>query len=113
MKTINLKGKEYAPVNERVKTAHESEKKISINTERTVEHMSDDCKTVVVSFKATVETDKWCFTWHSFWKISAEKAFEKLESVAVGRALAFAWFGVDWWIASYEEVENFINDNNK
>lgn len=65
-----------------------------------------------VIFKATVITKKWTFTGSSFWRTAKEKAFEKLETVAVWRALAFAWYSATEDIASQEEMEKY-NENTK
>ena len=46
------------------------------------------------------------YTGHSFGKAGGDKAFEKLETVAVGRALAFAGYTGEGDIASAEEMEN-------
>ena len=48
------------------------------------------------------------FTASSFGELKGLKAFEKLESVAVGRALAYLGFGIDGSIASSEEMEEFF-----
>ena len=56
-----------------------------------------------VIFKATVITKKWTFTGSSFWRTAKEKAFEKLETVAVWRALAFAWYSCNWGYCLTEE----------
>jgi len=93
--------KDYVWVHTRVEKFHaDHDKDISIDTEFRLE-------SGVAIFKATVKTKKWTFTWSSFWKTDKEKAFEKLETVAVGRALAFAWYEVKGWIASSEEIEEW------
>lgn len=62
-------------------------------------------------FKATVvldvKQDTRIFTGTSMGKVGAVKAFEKLETIAVGRALAFAGFLSDGEIASSEEMRNY------
>lgn len=104
MKTINLKGREYAPVSERVAQLHKDNEFCSIVTE-------PEFKEGLCIFKATITTglgeEKRTFTGHAFGKIGAEKAFEKLESVAVGRALAMAGYLAGGEIASYDEIEKF------
>jgi hypothetical protein len=108
MKTVNLKGKPYVPVVERINQFHE----IYTNGEIVTEY---EFREGFVIFKATVTPDiknsLRTFTGHSFGKIGQEKAFEKLESVAVGRALAFAGFAPDGSIATAEEMENFYQQN--
>jgi len=93
--------KDYIGVHTRVEKYHtEHTDKASILTDFRVDWN-------IVSFKATITTDKWIFNWSSFWTIDKEKAFEKLETVAVGRALAFAWYDIKSGIASSEEMEIF------
>ena len=95
--------KDYVWVSTRIEKAHEEFKEnLSIITEF-------DIKDQTVIFTATVKikNTEQIFTWHSFWEVWKEKAFEKLETVALWRALAFAWFEVKSWIASKEEMEVF------
>jgi len=102
MKTINIKGKEYVPVVERVKEAHNLDKEVSITSEVT----SDTAENVAV--KATVVFKGKTFTGHS----SASKiegmmknvALEVAETSAIGRALGFANIGLIDGIASADEM---------
>lgn len=106
MKTITLQGKKYAQVSERIKEIHTQYKNVSITTD--VQWIGDKGG---VQVKATVHiADDWAktFTGHSFGMYKTNKDFEKLETIAVGRALAFAGFLADWEVASYEEMEDFI-----
>lgn len=104
IKTVKLQGKEYAPVGERIKAFHEKyPKDTSIETDV-------QFKEGWAYVKATVKFDNKTFNGHSFGKLEKEKAFEKLETVAVGRALAFSGFAPDGSIASYEEIEKFNGD---
>ena len=102
MKTINLKGKEYAPVSARVEQLHKDYRKASITT-------SYDFREGFVIFSATVKNERGEFNGHAFGKIGQEKAFEKIETTAVGRALAFAGYLSGGEIASYDEVESFYD----
>ncbi len=91
--------KDYVGVNVRVDQAHEKHKeKLSIVT-------TFDIKDQTVIFNAKVTFGDQVFTGHSFGQVWKEKAFEKLETVAVWRALAFAGFETREWIASREEME--------
>jgi hypothetical protein len=105
-KTINIKGKEYVPVSERVKEAHTNLESLTINTEI----VSNTEKMVVV--KAIVITDLGAFTGHSqaIWGegMMGKVALEVAETSAIGRALGFAGFGIVEGIASADE----INKNN-
>lgn len=100
IKTINLKGKAYAPVSERVAQFHKDKEDGTIKTK--YEFAEGLC-----IFKAMVCFGDRQFTGHAFGKVGTEKAFEKLESVAVGRALAFAGYLAGGEIASYDEIEKF------
>lgn len=62
-------------------------------------------------FRATIIPDvkipERYFTGTSLGKLGSEKALEKLETIAVGRALAFAGFLSDGEIASSEEMDKY------
>lgn len=106
VKTIKLKGKDYVQVAERVRTIHE-ERKDAFDIVTTYEVTSSG--NIVFTATLIIETKggkQRTFTGHSFGKLGGEKAFEKLETVAVGRALAFAGYHGDGDIASAEEMEN-------
>ena len=104
LKTINLKGREYVQVNERVLYFNEAFPNGKIFT---VPTFQDD----TVYFKAEVCPDvakpERFFTGHSFGTLKGEKALEKLETVAVGRALAFMGIGIVESIASADEMNRF------
>ena len=105
MKTINLKGKTYAPVSSRVEEFHKDHKDGSISTDTT---FSDG----YVIVKATVSFSDRTFTGHSYGTVKGEKAFEKLETTAVGRALAFAGYLAGGEIASYDEMQDYVDTEN-
>lgn len=104
MKTIKLKGKDYIQVQERVLFFNETYKNGRITT---IPTFNGD----TVYFKATavpdVDKPERKFTGHSFGKLNVEKALEKLETVAVGRALAFMGIGIVEGIASADEMDKF------
>jgi hypothetical protein len=108
LSTIKLQGKDYCQVKDRIKGFNENYEKGAIQT--TSQFVGD-----TVIFKATIypnivaEPTRF-FTASSFGKIAGIKAFEKLESVAVGRCLAYLGFGIDGSIASYEEMQNFVEN---
>lgn len=104
-KTIDIHGKQYMPVSERVRMAHDSKSLLSINTE-VLQHNP-------VVIKATVEIAIGGHGNGTFTGISAansgkaiEKAspYEVAETSAVGRALGFAGFGIVEGIASADEM---------
>lgn len=109
MKTVNIKGKEYVPVSERVKAIHEaltgagdSEPPFSITTELIVEALPN------VVFKATVTIGEQVFTGHSganpLKAIEKASPYEVAETSAIGRALGFAGYGIEEGIASADEI---------
>jgi len=109
VKTIDIKGKKYVQVNERVKEAHEANGKISIVTE-VLQH------TPLVVMKATVTTEKGTFTGTSFANtaklIEKQSPYEVAETSAVGRALGFAGYGIVDSIASADEINKSIIHRN-
>lgn len=102
MKTINIKGKEYVPVVERVKEAHNLDKDISITTEIVGEGIER------VAIKATVIFKGKTFTGHSqavYGKgMMGDVALEIAETSAIGRALGFANIGLLDGIATADEM---------
>lgn len=99
-KTMSLQGQDYAKVSSRLAEYHKAEKEPAIETS----YQFDNGYLITT---ATVHAKGGTFTGHSFGKVDKVKAFEKLETVAVGRALAFAGFLADGEIASYEEMEDY------
>ncbi len=99
--TINIGGKEYATVPARVAKLHEHNETCEVET--TVEF-----KDGFALFSAKVTTKKGTFTGHSLGKTGGQKAFEKLESVSVGRALAYAGYLASGAIATYEEMADIV-----
>jgi hypothetical protein len=113
IKTISLKGKAYAPVSARVEQFHKDHADGNITT-------SYEFKEGYVIFRAKVSwgmpksvtpdgiQHERAFTGHAFGKVGTEKAFEKIETVSVGRALAMAGYLAGGEIASYDEMEDFV-----
>ena len=101
-KTISIHGKEYTPVSERVRMAHEELKNLSITTEV----VPNDALVLV---KATVVTPKGTFTGMSAANptkmIEKVSPYEVAETSAVGRALGFAGYGITEGIASADEMK--------
>lgn len=97
---INIHGKDYITVSERLTKAHNELKKITITTEVLF--------TDPVVVKATVITDKGTFTGISAAnpskQLEKESPWEISETSAVGRALAFAGYETTNGIASAEEM---------
>lgn len=104
-KTIKLQGNaEYAKVCSRLSEFHKKYPKGKVETK-------DNFKEGFCIFKAKITPDidkpERFFTGHSFGNVKGVKSFERLETISVGRALAFAGFLADGEIASAEEMEEF------
>ena len=105
--TISLQGKDYAKVAERIRVFREECPRGSITTEPKMDGQ-------MVLFKATVVKDRSrdtsaVATGHAIGENKGQKAFEKIESIAVGRALAMLGYLASGEIASGEEMEEFIS----
>jgi len=108
VETIKVSGgAEYARVTARLKKFHELYKNGSIETEYNLTEAMICFKTKITP--NTEQTNRF-FTGHSLGKIAGVKAFEKLETVSVGRALAFLGLLADGDIASYEEMQEYEED---
>lgn len=114
IQTTDIKGKAYAEVNQRIKAF----RMIHPNGAIVPEILS--LENGIVTMKATVydndhniiavgtaqEKESSSF-------INKTSYIENCETSAVGRALGFCGFGIDTSIASYEEVANAIENQNK
>jgi hypothetical protein len=100
--TIELgKGVEYAKVAARLAEFHADQQSCSIET-------SCEFKEGWALFRAVVTTKRGTFSGHSMGKVTGKiKQFEKQETIAVGRALAFAGYLASGEIASFEEMADF------
>lgn len=102
LKTINLQGKAYVQVKDRLKYFRENFKDYGILTEA----KSNEGSVMFIADIVNAE-NRTVARAHSFGKISGQKAFEKLETVAVGRALALFGIGIDDSVASADEIQDF------
>lgn len=119
MNTINIKGKEYVPVVERVKEFHRLFPKGSIET--TLSENGTKGERVAVFAKVSLGDGR-VFTGYSqavYGKgMMGDVALEIAETSAVGRALGFANIGLLDGIASADEIgkvskRQAFNDKNK
>ena len=106
VQTMDLKGKAYAKVPDRIKEFREDCPRGLIETTPAVQEDN------IVLFKARVVKDKSDpnsaeSTGHSFGKLTNDKSFEKLETIAVGRALANLGYMASGEVASSEEMERY------
>lgn len=109
--TTDIKGKDYAEVNQRIKAFRFLYPKGKITTEM----LSLDNGVAV--FKATVSDEKGVVLGqgHAYEKenstfINKTSFIENCETSAVGRALAMCGIGIDTSVASFEEVANAIEN---
>ena len=109
--TMDIKGKGYVLVNERVKAFRMLYPNGIITTE--IVSLADG----VVVMKATVSDDNGCLlsTGYAYEResstyINKTSYIENCETSAVGRALGFLGIGIDTSIASYDEVQNAVNN---
>lgn len=114
MKTTDVKGRPYVEVNERIKAFRRMCPSGSITTE--ILFMEGG----IVTMKATVcdEDGKVLGTGLAQEKesssyINKTSYIENCETSAIGRALGVCGIGIDGSVASAEEVENAINNQNK
>ena len=110
---MDVKGKAYAPVNERIKAFRAIYPEGSIDTEV----VSEDDK--VIAVKASVWAEgKLLATGHAFEikngsYINKTSYLENCETSAVGRALGFAGFGIDAAICSAEELSGAEREQDR
>lgn len=116
IKTLDLKGKDYAEVNQRVKAFRMLYPEGLIKTDMEI------IENGLVVIKAQVGTYadgefRLLATGYAYEKenstfINKTSYIENCETSAVGRALGFLGLGIDTSIASYEEVGNAIEQQN-
>lgn len=120
LKGIDVKGKNYIEVNQRIKAFRMLYPEGTIETE-ILQHERVEClgeETNVVVMKATIKNgDLILGTGTAYEKenssfINKTSYIENCETSAVGRALAMCGIGIDTSIASAEEVLNAINNQN-
>jgi hypothetical protein len=110
MKKIQIKGKDYIEVNERVKQFHKDYPNGSITTE--LIEMTDRFITKTTVIPDVKNSDR-CFTGIAYEKedstfINKTSALENCETSSCGRALGMLGIGIDTSIASYNEVANAV-----
>ena len=108
---VDIKGKSYSEVNQRIKAFRMVYPQGMIETE-----MISNENGVCV-FKASVSEPNGCLLANGYAYEKEDSSFinqtsyiENCETSAVGRALGMAGFGIDVSVASAEEVQNAINN---
>lgn len=111
IKTTDIKGKEYAEVNQRIKAFRIVYPNGSITT--SIISLVDG----IVTMQATIKNEEGVVIATGYAQekenstyINKTSYIENAETSAVGRALGMCGFGIDTSIASYEEVQNAINN---
>lgn len=111
IKTTDIKGKDYAEVNQRIKAFRMVYPQGTIQTQL----LSNDNGTCVFQARVYDENNKLLGTGTAYEKedssfINKTSYIENCETSAVGRALGMCGFGIDVSVASAEEVQNAINN---
>lgn len=117
LKGIDVKGKNYIEVNQRIKAFRMLYPEGSIETEiiqqEKYQFLDSDCNVVIV--KATIKDDKGKIlaTGHAYEKenstfINRTSFIENAETSSIGRGLAILGIGIDTSIRSADEMQNAI-----
>lgn len=115
IKTTNIKGKEYAEVNQRIKAFRMIYPDGVIKTELVRDENGECIFKAQVGYYVNAENINWLGTGYAKEKedssfINKTSYIENCETSAVGRALGMAGFGIDVSVASAEEVLNAIEN---
>ncbi len=110
MRTINIKGKEYVPVNERVKEFHAKYPELRVLTELvSLDENSVVMKATVSDMEGNVLANGYAQEDRGSSNINKTSYVENCETSAVGRALGMFGIGIDASMASADEVANAID----
>ncbi len=116
LKTVNIKGKEYVTVNERIRYFNEAYKNGTIRT-KIISHEEGSIlmKAIVIP---DVENPKRVFTGYAQENkgkgmVNTTSYIENCETSAIGRALGFLGIGVETSIASADEVAKAVASQNE
>ena len=118
IKTLDVKGKEYAEVNQRIKAFRMLYPEGTIETEM-LSNENGVCvfKASIYAYKQSIPVARELLlgTGTAYEKegstfINKTSYIENCETSAVGRALAMCGIGIDTSVASAEEVQNAINN---
>lgn len=110
LKTIDLKGRPYVTVAERVRYFRENVKDANIVTTPT---FIEGANGKYIQFRADVYVGKDLVSnAHSMKPLNLPYAYEKTETAAIGRALGLYGIGIECGVASYEEVREAIGNES-
>lgn len=111
MKTVNIKGKEYVEVNERLKYFRKNYANYSLETEIiSLDNGVVTMKAIIKDENGRIIATGFAQEKESNGYINKTSFIENCETSAWGRALGNLGIGIDTSIASKEEVENAINN---
>jgi hypothetical protein len=113
MKTVNIKGKEYVEVNERVKYFRTSKEYEGWSIETKLLKFSEGVcvvKATILNAEGRKMAEGLAYEREDSTFINKTSYLENCETSAVGRALGFLGIGIDTSIASSDEVVNAINN---
>lgn len=105
LKTVNIKGKDYVMVNERIKAFKELYPDYAMVTE--IEHLGDGMcviKAMVMDAEGNPKASGHAYEKEGSSPINKTSYIENCETSAVGRALGFMGIGIDTSICSAEEL---------
>ena len=113
MKTVNIKGKEYVEVNERVKYFRTSKEYEGWSIETKLLKFSEGVcvvKATVLNAEGRKMAEGLAYEREDSTFINKTSYLENCETSAVGRALGFLGIGIDTSIASSDEVQNAMTN---
>ena len=113
MKTVNIKGKEYVEVNERVKYFRTSKEFEGWSIETKLLKFNEGVcvvKATVLNTEGRKMAEGLAYEREDSTFINKTSYLENCETSAVGRALGFLGIGIDTSIASSDEVANAMNN---
>lgn len=114
MKTVDIKGKDYIPVNERIKYFRENYPNWSLTSE--IINIEDNVciiKAIIKDENEVIKATGLAYEKEGNSFINKTSYIENCETSAWGRALGNLGIGIDTSIASAEEVQNANLNQNK
>lgn len=114
IKTTDIKGKDYAEVNQRIKAFRMIYPQGSIETEL-INNENGVCifKALVKNEEGNILGSGTAYEKEGSSFINKTSYIENCETSAVGRALGMAGFGIDTSVASFEEVANAVQQQEE
>lgn len=116
MKSVNIKGKEYIEVNERLKYFRSQEQYKGYSLESEIINLANGVitiKAIIRDENGTIKATGLAQEKESSSYINKTSFVENCETSAWGRALGNLGIGIDTSVASAEEVQNAINNQPK